>query len=68
MLNLVREGEQDYIEAIRYRRRLKISCFFFVLSVRCWNILFGAISNFRSTNSTSFQQNLRNRVHLFRQL
>ena len=24
MLNLVREGEKDYIEAIRYRRRLKI--------------------------------------------
>ena len=23
MLNLVREGEEDYIEAIRYRRRLK---------------------------------------------
>ena len=24
MLNLVREGEEDYIEEIRYRRRLKI--------------------------------------------
>ena len=24
MLNLVSEGEEDYIEAIRYRRRLKI--------------------------------------------
>ena len=24
MLNLVREGEEDYIEAIRYRCRLKI--------------------------------------------
>ena len=24
MLNLVRDGEEDYIEAIRYRRRLKI--------------------------------------------
>ena len=24
MLNLLREGEEDYIEAIRYRRRLKI--------------------------------------------
>ena len=24
MLNLVRKGEEDYIEAIRYRRRLKI--------------------------------------------
>ena len=24
MLNLVREGEEDYIEAICYRRRLKI--------------------------------------------
>ena len=72
MLNLVREGEEDYIEAIRYRRRLKIFenflFFFFVLSDSCWNILFGAISNFRSTNSTRFRQNLRNRVHLFRQL
>ena len=33
MLNLVREGEEGYIEAIRYRRRLKIFenflCFFF---------------------------------------
>ena len=32
MLNLVREGEEDYIEAICYRRRLKIFenfCFFF---------------------------------------
>ena len=32
MLNPVREGEEDYIEAIRYRRRLKIFenflCFF----------------------------------------
>ena len=32
MLNLVREGEEDYIEAIRYRRRLKsfenFLCFF----------------------------------------
>ena len=43
MLNLVREGEEDYIEAIRYRRRLKIFenfLFFFVLSVSCWNIRF----------------------------
>ena len=24
MFNLVREGEEDYIEAIRYRRRLRI--------------------------------------------
>ena len=30
MLNPVREGEEDYIEAIRYRRRLKI--FEFLLS------------------------------------
>ena len=39
MLNPVREGEEDYIEAIRYRRRLKIFenfLFFFVLSVSCW--------------------------------
>ena len=47
---------------------LKISCFFFVLSVSCWNIRFGAISNFRPTNSTSFRENLRNRLHSFRQL
>ena len=30
MLNLVREGEKDYIEAIRYRRRLKIFLKFLV--------------------------------------
>ena len=63
MLNLVREGEEDYIEAIRYRRRLKIflkiSCVFFVLSVSCWNIRFGAICHFRSTNSSSSTENLR---------
>ena len=62
MLNLEREGEEDYIEAIRYRRRLKIFenfLFFFVLSVSCWNIRFGAISNFRPTNSSSSTENLR---------
>ena len=62
MLNLVREGEEDYIEAIRYRRRLKIFenvLFFFVLSVSCWNIRFGAICYFRSTNSSSSTENLR---------
>ena len=33
MLNPVREGEEDYIEAIRYRRRLKIfENFLFFLS------------------------------------
>ena len=71
MLNLVREGEEDYIEAIRYRRRLKIFenfLFFFVLSVSCWNIRLGAICHFRPTNSISFRENLRNRVHLFHQL
>ena len=36
MLNPVREGEEDYIEAIRYRRRLKIFenflfCFYLLL-------------------------------------
>ena len=63
MLNPVREGEEDYIEAIRYRRRLKIFenfLFFFVLSVSCWNIRFGTISNFRPTNSSSSTENLRN--------
>ena len=62
MLNLVREGEEDYIEAIRYRRRLKIFenfLFFSVLSVSCWNIRFGAICHFRPTNSSSFTENLR---------
>ena len=34
MLNLVREGEEDYIEAIRYRRRLKIFENFLFLKVR----------------------------------
>ena len=71
MLNPVREGEEDYIEAIRYRRRLQIFenfLLFFVLSVSCWNIWFGAMSNSRPTNSTSFRENWRNCVHLFRQL
>ena len=71
MLNLVREGEEDYIEAIRYRRRLKIFenfLFFFVFFVSCWNIRFRAICHFRPTNSASSGENLSNRVHLFRQL
>ena len=62
MLNLVREGEEDYIEAFRYRRRLKIFenfLFFFVLSVSCWNIRFGAICHFRPTNSSSSSEKLR---------
>ena len=62
MLNLVREGEEDYIEAIRYRRRLKIFenfLLFFVLSVSCWNIRFGAISNFQPINFSSSKENLR---------
>ena len=62
MLNPVREGKEDYIEAIRYRRRLKIFenfLFFFVLSVSCWNIRFGAICHFRPTNSSSSTENLR---------
>ena len=34
MLNLLREGEEDYIQAIRYRRRLQIiENFLFIL---CW--------------------------------
>ena len=35
MLNPVREGEEDYIEAIRYSRRLKIfeNLLFFLLMV-----------------------------------
>ena len=33
--------------------------FFFVLSVSCWNIRFGAICHFRPTNSSSSTQNLR---------
>ena len=37
--------------------------FFFVLSVSFWNIQFGAISNFRPTNSASSRENLRNCVH-----
>ena len=37
MLNPVREGEEDYIEAIRYRRRLKIfeNFLFFSKTVKC---------------------------------
>ena len=49
-------------------RFIKYKVFFFVLSVSCWNIGFGAISNFRLTNSASSRENLRNHVHLFRQL
>ena len=63
MLNPVREGEEDYIEAIRYRSRLKIFenlLLFFFLSVSCWNIRFGAICHFRPTNSSSSTENLRN--------
>ena len=62
MLNLVREGEEDYFKAIRYRRRLKILenfLLFFVLSVSCWNIRFSAICHFRRTNSSSSTENLR---------
>ena len=62
MLNLVREGEEDYIEAIRTRRRLKLFenfLFFFVLSVSCWNIRFGAICHFRPTISSSSPENLK---------
>ena len=62
MLNPVREVEEDYIEPIRYRRRLKICenfLFFFVLSVSCWNIRFGAICHFRPTNSSSSTESLR---------
>ena len=33
--------------------------FFFVLSVSCWNIRFGAICHFRPTNSSSSMENLR---------
>ena len=62
MLNPVREGKEDYIEAIRYRYRLKMFenfwCFF-VLSVSCWNIRFGTISNFRPTNSSSCTESLK---------
>ena len=71
MLNLVREGEEDYIEAIRYRRRLKIFenfLFFFVLSVSCWNIRFGAICHFRPHKFFKFYGKFENRVHLFRQI
>ena len=40
MLNLVREGEEDYIEAIRYRRRLKIfENFLFSLLCQCLSVL-----------------------------
>ena len=63
MLNPVREGEEDYIKAIRYRRRLKIFenfFFFFSFCRSVVNIRFGAISNLRPTNAASFRENLRN--------
>ena len=41
MLNLVREREEDYIEAIRYRRRLKIfENFLFILDVTSHRLTF----------------------------
>ena len=43
MLNLVREGEEDYIEAIRYRRRLKI--FENFLFLRCFILVNGLVLN-----------------------
>ena len=39
MLNLVREGEEDYFEAIRYRRRLKIFENFLFLHQHIGNFL-----------------------------
>ena len=35
MLNPVREGEEDYIKAIRYRRRLKIFENFLLMQLFC---------------------------------
>ena len=55
-------GREGKVETIRYRRHLKIFenfLFFFVLSVSCWNIRFGAICRFRPTNSSSSTENLR---------
>ena len=64
-------GRERGIEVIRYTSSLEIFwkfLVFFILSVSCWNIRFGAISNFRPTNSASSWKNLRNRVHLFHHL
>ena len=56
MLNLVREGEEDYIEAIRYRRRLKIfeNFLFSFFSSHCirFCIFFLFIYNFVNSNSS----------------
>ena len=62
MLNLVRKGEEDCIEAIRYLRRLKIFenfLFFFRFVGQLRNIRFGSICHFRPTNSSSSTENLR---------
>ena len=45
--------------ARRPLHKLNSVFFFFVLSVSCWNIRFGAISNVQPTNSASFRENLR---------
>ena len=39
MLNPVREGEEDYIEAIRYRRRLKLFENFLVFFSFCRSVV-----------------------------
>ena len=39
MLNPVREGEEDYIEGIRYRRRLKIFANFFFFFSFCRSVV-----------------------------
>ena len=69
MLNPVREGEEDWSDSLPSSlENFWKFLVFFVLSVSCCNIRFGAISNFRPTNSASSRENLRNRVHLFHHL
>ena len=45
--------------AYAHRPLHKIHVFFFILSVSCWNIQFGAICHFQPTNSASSRENLR---------
>ena len=48
MLNPVREGEEDYIEAIRYRRRLKIFENFLFFHEKTVIFCTGGYFNFRA--------------------
>ena len=60
MLNLVRKGDEDYIEAIRYRRRLKIFENFLFHTEGCREP-----KNFCSCNVGEFARCLSDLFHTF---